>query len=895
MAITDKSQIRDNKLSIVVTGDVTLDCSLVRKHSPNDDGTIWHSDSSVRAYWKHGGALLLAELIQTLVMSKIICPKDSMNPCDNRFHRSFAVWSHFEKEKKKGEQKAWRVAEYLGLQKADETKAGLKIEQKEDVEDADIVILDDADLGFRKRRVLWPKAIGKEKHPWVLLKMASPIAQGELWEHLHRYHAEKLIVLMNANDLRLTKAQVSRELSWELTAQDLVRELVHNHPINAISHCCHVIVSFGTSGAILLSRQNSTIGNGVQSVPQSRLIFDPQMIEGMWRQTHPGGMIGYNSCLTASIAFNLIKNPKRPDVMQGVIKGLSAMRKLHLEGYNKSNDNTKNDDFGFPVKLIADELIKRSEKDSPFISVTVRNPALQPQMYLGNIASKEKPSEFWTILADRYADDLEDKARQIVIKGPKTSLKDVPLGSFGELLTVDRREIESFRSIRTLVNEYVGKAKSRVPLSIAVFGPPGSGKSFGIAQMAKELLQGKIHKLTFNLSQFDTVQNLWDALHQVRDVSLSEKIPLVFWDEFDTNFEGKLGWLRYFLSPMQDGTFQEGQITHPIGRAIFVFAGGTANSMNEFGKEPKDEKEKEAYKAAKVPDFLSRLKGFVNILGPNPCKIDGVMEVDEDKYYIIRRAILLHTILKREAPHLFNSIGNELQIDDGVLRALLETKIYKHGVRSMESLIAMSMLKGKRRFERSALPSDPQLNLHVDAMDFMSLVHKIEPTKDLLDRLAPEVHKAYQEIYPLKDYDKLSKGDKKQNYDFAEEIPIKLSEINYVMMPARGNLRIYDFTDEEVDHLAEIEHERYLKDRLKDGWRYGEKKDAKKKLNNAIKLWREMTKEELDKKYSPEEQAALGEGVLSDEHRKTTKHMIEKIPRILSAVGYTVVKLAKTL
>jgi hypothetical protein len=47
-----------------------------------------------------------------------------------------------------------------------------------------------------------------------------------------------------------------------------------------------------------------------------------------------------------------------------------------------------------------------------------------------------------------------------------------------------------------------------------------------------------------------------------------------------------LGWLRYFLAPIQDGTFQEGQITHPLGRAIFVFARGTSITMEAFSQAP---------------------------------------------------------------------------------------------------------------------------------------------------------------------------------------------------------------------------------------------------------------------------------------------------------------------
>ena len=155
-----------------------------------------------------------------------------------------------------------------------------------------------------------------------------------------------------------------------------------------------------------------------------------------------------------------------------------------------------------------------------------------------------------------------------------------------------------------------------------------------------------------------------DAFHQVRDRALSGKMPLVFWDEFDVALEHQpLGWLRYFLSPMEDGEFQEGQLTHPIGRSIFVFAGGTSRSMEHFGADIGEDKRR----AMKLPDFVSRLKGFINVLGPNRQKSESVPGRTEDPYYVLRRAILLRSILTRYTPQLLrNDAGiNQASIDPG--------------------------------------------------------------------------------------------------------------------------------------------------------------------------------------------------------------------------------------
>ena len=52
-----------------------------------------------------------------------------------------------------------------------------------------------------------------------------------------------------------------------------------------------------------------------------------------------------------------------------------------------------------------------------------------------------------------------------------------------------------------------------------------------------------------------------------------------------------------------------------------------------------------------------------------------------------------------------------------MLRGLLEIPKYKHGVRSMDSVLRMSALSGRMSFERSSLPTEQQLDVHQVIID----------------------------------------------------------------------------------------------------------------------------------------------------------------------------------
>jgi hypothetical protein len=733
----------EKKKVVVVTGDVTMDWhlthSLVIKNTRDwqewQEWQEWNPEYETQMHWERGGAARLADLIEKLItkarktgeveIRKVKAPEEAeeVSPTDPQYHHSFALWSSFkiEDHDAKKEKEVWRVSKFLGLEKRDgSTAKAPEFWPARNGDDIRLVVIDDAAKEFREQDPSsWLDQLKGRKDYWIILKMAHPVAKGKLWDYLYQHNASRLIVVVPVNDLRRTKVRISRQLSWERTVQDLVWELTYNPKITALCRCAHVVISFESAGTFWYARNFSPKAKSSRKT----LFFLPHMMEGVWGRDHRGGLIGFTSCLVASLAWQVIKQPEKPDLIKGISSGLLAMRKLYYSGYEGEVPD-KLTTLKFPFDTVTTALLKKA--DIPRAEVK------PPSSFKTKPGIWDPPveTEPWTILQENYKGNLSPVAQQIVKNGLRNALKDIPIGQFEDLTTVDRQEIESFRSIRNLIREYYCNFRLTVPLSIAVFGPPGSGKSFGILQVARSIFKERIEKKEFNLSQFNRPEELYGAFHQIRDLGLAGKLPLVFWDEFDTALEKRpLGWLRYFLAPMQDGAFQEGQITHPIGRAIFVFGGGTSPTMEEFASKAfsEDEGIQKEFRDVKGPDFVSRIKAHVDIKGVNRPKVQKGRPLIADPYFIIRRAVVLRFLLKRHWGMLFKKIEEreELSIDDGVLKAFLEIEEYKHGVRSMETIIITSLLQNQSHYERSCLPPEEQLDLHVNAADFLDLVHEI--------------------------------------------------------------------------------------------------------------------------------------------------------------------------
>jgi hypothetical protein len=260
-------------------------------------------------------------------------------------------------------------------------------------------------------------------------------------------------------------------------------------------------------------------------------------------------------------------------------------------------------------------------------------------------------------------------------------------------------------------------------------------------------------------------------------------------------------------------------------------------------------------------------------------------------------------MLSRNYPGLLN--GDKAQIDEGVLRAFLKVRFFRHGARSMESLLAASTLNGKTYFGRSCLPPLAQLNLHVDGVEFQALVEEM----DGLENLAQAMHENYYKKLTERGYkhgspsnedlkisealvpfDQLPENLRKDNAAAARALPAKLATEGYAILPAREGLVHVDFTPESIDRMGELEHDRWLRQKLLGGWRYGDKKDTAAKTHPAMLPWSAITPEDRARMY-PEGPDRVGLTALPESEKEKDRDQFKGLSDMLGRYGCAVVKL----
>ncbi len=786
----------------------------------------WQNSINLHSISSWGEALLLAKMASLATGKQIIFPSvpADANLYSNRFLRSFIEIEPFAISNDQADLQAYRVSKFMGFSSTASGNPRL-LSIKNDISDAQLVIIDDENNGFNNDDRYWPLAIkNMEQKPIILYKMDNPVGGNILWQYLARYHNDNTIVIINADNLRSKGVNISKSISWEKTALDFVWQLNNNPNLSFLSQCKHLIVLFGTEGAIYYKNDG---------IPQSSLYFFPYEIEGDFEHKNSGKMYGLTSAFVAGLS--VVFSEEDVDefstlISQGIREGMNVLRKYFYYGFGADPENAV-----FPNPLAFEQKMIHSS-----VAGHIQN------VKIPNILNKEH-QDSWCILEGKSSASIAQMAFDLVKNGEENVLMRIPTARFGKLKTVNRTEIESYRTIHKLISEYISSKNATRPLSIAIFGTPGSGKSYGLTEMATSTFSENIQKVNYNLSQFSSPLELQIAFHKISDFNLMGKIPFVVFDEFDSYFQENLGWLKYFLSPMQDGIYKGEGTFHPIGKAIFVFVGGTSSSLSEFcGELIKNEDEMQiflnAFKVHKGPDFMSRLRGYINILGPNQSD-------DSDRLFMIRRAMLMRSLIEQKLPHLINENG-EAQIDDGVLRAMLKIPRYKHESRSLEAIMDMSILAQAKKWEQSFLPPKEQLKLHLDEKLFLRYMMHDAIFSEKIEVIAKILRDKFNVLENYiavigddisLDWEELSEAQKNFYRNHVKIIPEALLLVQYDVLYVDNKANNVEFLEDELKEIVQFEYKRRRDcDRIQDNLGKAHilpVKSMEKQVWQMINLW----------------------------------------------------------
>ncbi|MCD4691186.1 hypothetical protein K8S17_06970 [bacterium] len=925
--------------TVVVCGDLICDHNLVQDpiarpyHHALPRAAVLHRSS--------GGAWFLQRMIELAISGAAdfdvtgVCavPRgdgDSNLSAEGVSH-AFQVWSgHKKHQDSKPEETVWRISQFLGCHRPDavpSSSAHLCL-SPDDPRSPDVLVIDDLCLRFREWECLWPAALRDGGDPVsIVLKTSSAGFDSPLWCRLvDAGWLDRLTIVLSADSLRERGGAITRGLSWDRTIEETVAEINEGVSSYHLGRCRRVVIHFGGSGVASFTRCDLSFGSDANSpfggdssadatarapladsARLERFLYDPEHHEGVRKTGWPGRMFGALSIMAAAVVRYEVSPGDYP-LYTAMGRALSAMRANHRMGAGDGSKGFEADASEEKIKSILSwsPPADGKEEDPAFAFFTAypryvaEFPYGLPGYVKGKGEGKGTTSDLLRDLTGEGTEYVAAKATEIVLRGAERALAAAPKAKYGRYLTADREEIERINAIHNLVMSYRNNPKDRNPLSIAVFGPPGSGKSFAIKQLLATIFGGK-KPLEFNLSQFDSPDDLRGAFHQVRDRTIQGDMPLVLWDEFDAD---GLKWLKHFLAPMNDAEFRSGSLTHPLGRCVFVFAGATKHCFEDFSCQPKDEEDCKKFISVKAPDFVSRLRGFVNDKGPNPPDVvssesgsaspEGAVTCSDRPQladaHLIRRALLLRSGLERLHPALIDPGTKLAAISPSVIAGFLRVEKFKHGARSLMAIISMSSLSRDKVLGVASLPPEDLLNLHVTG-DFMDHVRKGQISAEVTEFLAEACHEAWRAAKEAKGweyaevrcdaddkhdrlmpYHKLRESWKEDNRKSARLVRAKLLDVGYDIKghcdpddaePANRKVIGSVLTD-----LMKIEHDIWLRDRLIQGWSYAAETKDDVRLHQDV--------------------APFGDGLGIDQ--ELDRVIVESIPGPLARRGYKLVR-----
>lgn len=554
------------------------------------------------------------------------------------------------------------------------------------------------------------------------------------WQEWAEQFGENFVLFCRLADLETTRMEMDSSVNWETLVAMCTRALrsteVGLWDETAHAFTTHIIVEMYPNGILYMGPKGSYFRQRRGTLPEKR---SPR---------HKGSVPCYDTLITSMLARDCLNNGKPEfcrnywyDFSKRVLKNWHL---LHEHGYSFANRLEFPDlDFAgtFPGGVACAYM--EQEPDPYFIELPFGDADFSKKLEL--VSSQEWNSDkktalrsffpkkhSWSVTASCQqtfpqnflgviAEVLHHLKEEVSWKNGFEHLR---LYHVGNLRTTDPAEIEPVISLQSVMDSYVSRESFQRPLCLGVFGPPGSGKSFSVKEVARVISQkfdtNPFEFFEFNMTQFNGPEEINSAIEPIRASVAKGKVPIVFWDEFDCRYDNhEFGYLRYFLPSMQDGVTYVHGTPYNIGRSIFAFAGGVKPNWEgmEALLNPKDPQALQLAKTLKIPDFMSRLRVVIDIDG---IEIDN--ELFSDKSSPIQLNDLHRILMKRAfiiAHQMDTHWKKAARKTSGLLLRLLLAD-YKFGARSIEAVIEASGAADRLVYGLPELISPSAARIHAE-------------------------------------------------------------------------------------------------------------------------------------------------------------------------------------
>lgn len=236
--------------------------------------------------------------------------------------------------------------------------------------------------------------------------------------------------------------------------------------------------------------------------------------------------------------------------------------------------------------------------------------------------------------------------------------------SLGSYVTLDWNHKLNINRIIRAIKNYSSDNTQKRPLNIIMLAEPGSGKTHFVKCLAENLHENNVAAVTFNMATMQQAEDLVQPLEAIRNLKVQDKLPILFIDEFDSDFKN----FPILLSLLWDGEIHLGHRELKMGKLIIILAGSNPNIIETIKEIQKMEKGSDTFKENnKLVDLMSRING-------------GLLEIPNlDKRKTDKICLTISLLQKR--------FGKNLRLAPwALLKFVAETK-FRYGVRSIALLI----------------------------------------------------------------------------------------------------------------------------------------------------------------------------------------------------------------